>query len=172
MITFFTRGFTWVCALSGAALLSQYPAFSQAYLQRLAGQVDALAVVTADFDRSAQEAGMTRDEALGALDGTTFLDARQEDMQRTFQRYDRLTTALDALRAATPGERLMMPQNMIDRGVLEQARADFEPALPVSNIGFFTCLVGFLLGWWGSRALFGILSALWRMLFGRSARMV
>ena len=39
--------------LAGAAGLSQYPEFSQQYTQRLAGQVDALGLVVADFEASA-----------------------------------------------------------------------------------------------------------------------
>ena len=40
-------------AFVGGGSLSQYPEFAQQYTQRLAGQVDALGQVVADFDRSA-----------------------------------------------------------------------------------------------------------------------
>ncbi|NRB05388.1 MAG: DUF2937 family protein, partial [Rhodobacteraceae bacterium] len=36
--------------LAGGLSLSQFPEFSQQYLQRLGGAVDALAVVVTDFD--------------------------------------------------------------------------------------------------------------------------
>ena len=52
--------------VAGAAGLSQYPEFSQQYIQRLAGQVDALTVVVADFDRSALANGLSRAAAPSA----------------------------------------------------------------------------------------------------------
>jgi hypothetical protein len=77
--------------LAGAAGLSQYPAFTQQYTQHLAGRIEALSVVTADFDASAARAGLTRDEALAQMTGTDFLEDRRADMTRAFARLDRLT---------------------------------------------------------------------------------
>ena len=51
-------------AVCVAIVLSQFPAFSDQYVQRLGGQVDALTRVAADFDASAEGAGLTRDQAL------------------------------------------------------------------------------------------------------------
>ena len=62
--------------------------------QRLAGQVDALTEVVADFDYSALDAGLTRTEALDEMTGTPFLDARAADMRRTFARQIILTDQL------------------------------------------------------------------------------
>ena len=45
-----------IVGLVFAVALSQFPAFSDQYVQRLGGQVDALAQVAADFDRSARRA--------------------------------------------------------------------------------------------------------------------
>ena len=50
-----------------AIALSQFPAFSDQYVQRLGGQVDALSRVAAQFDASARAAGLTRDQALAML---------------------------------------------------------------------------------------------------------
>ena len=47
---------TLVGGMFGAATLSQFPEFTQQYMQRLGGQVDALSVVIQDFDPSAQKA--------------------------------------------------------------------------------------------------------------------
>ena len=44
--------------LTGAIGLSQYPEFSQQYIQRLAGQVDALTIEARRFDDSALAEGM------------------------------------------------------------------------------------------------------------------
>ena len=76
--------------VAGAATLSQYPEFTQQYLQRLAGQVDALALVARDFDASALEAGFGREAALDQMTGAPFLEARQTDMRATFARHARL----------------------------------------------------------------------------------
>lgn len=137
-----------LCAgLAGATAASQYPAFTQAYLQRLAGQVDALTVVVKDFDTSAIAAGLGREEALEQMTGTPFLTARQSDMRRTFARHARLATTLMDLRAATPLERIAMPQRMADPQIVQAAWSDFEPAMPLSAAGAVSAGGGFAAGW-------------------------
>ena len=49
--------------LAGAMALSQFPEFSQQYMQRMAGAVDELRGVVLAFDQSASQAGLTRAEA-------------------------------------------------------------------------------------------------------------
>ncbi|WP_373353368.1 DUF2937 family protein [Pseudoroseicyclus sp. CXY001] len=133
--------------LAGAVTLSQFPEFSQQYLQRLAGQVDALSVVVADFDESAAEAGLTRDEAMAEYRGTPFLDGRHDDMEATFTRYERLSGNLALLRAATPLERLTMPHRFADRDLLEDTFADYAPAVPTTTAGAVSAGIGYALGW-------------------------
>ena len=70
--------------------MAQFPEFSQQYVQRLGGAVDELRIVVADFDASAQAAGLTREAALADLSGSEFRDLRQGDMTRTIARYERL----------------------------------------------------------------------------------
>ncbi|WP_300519133.1 DUF2937 family protein [Aliiroseovarius sp.] len=53
-----------VGGLGGAVTLSQFPEYSQQYLQRLAGAVDELSAVVAAFDASAAGFDLTRVEAL------------------------------------------------------------------------------------------------------------
>lgn len=139
-----------LCAgLCGAGVLSQYPEFAQQYVQRLAGQVDALDVIVADFDQSALDAGLTRSQALAQLSGTAFLDARQADMQTTFARHTALTTALDQLRSATEMERLALFHRMNDAEILRNTWADFAPAVPITTAGLASAAAGFLGGWAG-----------------------
>lgn len=133
--------------LAGAGVLSQYPAFTQSYLQRLAGQVEALAEVTADFDRSALEAGLTRGEALAQMTGTDFLRFRQEDMRRTFRRHATLEGHLEALRTASPVARLAMPHRVGDAETLRATWGDFTPSLPLSVAGAVSGGAGFVAGW-------------------------
>ena len=89
-------------AVCCAIVLSQFPAFSDQYVQRLGGQVDALSRVAAEFDISAQAAGLTRDQALADLGGSTFRDAHRDNMRDVFPRLDRARGDLQMLRIAGP----------------------------------------------------------------------
>ncbi|GAB1362579.1 hypothetical protein MASR1M32_18150 [Rhodobacter sp.] len=133
--------------LSGAVGLSQFPEFSQQYLQRLAGQVDALTEVAADFDRSAARSGLTRQAALEALGSEGFPGQHAQDLRSTFARVERLTDTLTLLRLASPYERLMMPHRMADTELLQATWADFAPAVPVTSAGLVCGGLGFLAGW-------------------------
>jgi len=136
-----------VGAVAGAVGLSQFPEFSQQYLQRLAGQVDALSAVVADFDASAGRNALTRDAALAQLTGTPFLDDRQTDLRRSFDRHAALLANLVALRAASPLERMAMPQRFADPETLGATWADFRPAVPVTMDGAATAGIGYFAGW-------------------------
>ena len=134
-------------AFAGGGTLSQYPEFAQQYTQRLAGQVDAMGQVVADFDRSALDAGLTRTQALDQLNGTEFLSARQTDMRQTFARHAVLNTTLTDLRGATAMERIMLIHRLNDTQILQNTWADFQPAIPVTAAGAVTAGAGFLGGW-------------------------
>ncbi|OYW57848.1 MAG: hypothetical protein B7Z10_02550 [Rhodobacterales bacterium 32-66-7] len=133
--------------LSGAVALSQFPEFSQQYLQRLAGQVDALARVEADFDRTATRAGLTREVALDELGTEGFSGQHAADLRATFARAEGLREDLIMLRVAGIYERLVMPHRMADRELLRATWADFVPAVPVSLAGFICAGIGYLAGW-------------------------
>lgn len=136
-----------VVALICAAGLSQFPAFSDQYVQRLGGQVDALSRVAAEFDTSAKSAGLTRAEALADLGGSDFRDLHQADMRRTFDRLDHATADLTLLRLASPLERMLLPHRLRDPQTLAATWADFSPAIPVTFAGLAAAGIGFLLGW-------------------------
>ncbi|AJE48072.1 DUF2937 family protein [Celeribacter indicus] len=144
--------------LLGAAIVSQFPEFTQQYTQRLGGQVEALEVVIEDFDASARRAEMTREEALASMGGSVFLENRRRDMRNTIDRHARLTADLAALRASGPLERLTMPQRVADTELALSTYHDFVPALPLSLAGGISALVGYGLGW-------GLVSALLAFLF-------
>lgn len=143
--------------VAGAAGLSQFPEFSQQYLQRLAGQADALQAVVADFDRSAARNLLTRDQALAEMQGTPFLEDRRTDLTATFARAERVASDLALLRAATPLERLAMPQRPGDAETLAATWADFRPAVPVTVDGAITAGIGFVGGWGGVAGLLALL---------------
>jgi len=133
--------------LAGAGALAQFPEASQHYVQRLAGAVDELSIVVADFDRSAQSAGLTRDEALAELSGSVFLSARNADMTRTIRRFEALSSDLTLLREAGPVERAVLLPARLDTEIGRRALEDFRPALPLTISGAGFAGVGFLGGY-------------------------
>lgn len=142
--------------LAGAAATSQFPEFSQQYLQRLGGAVDALTVVVADFDASAASAGLTREEALEQMQGTDFLDNRRADMTRTFERHARLSADLAALQGEGPFMRAYRGARMTDPQIAKAAWEVYQPALPLNMAGAIFAGVGFLLGGVLLRGVLGI----------------
>lgn len=136
-----------ILALGCAVALSQFPAFSDQYVQRLGGQADALQKVAAEFDASAERAGLTRQAALDQLAGTRFLDSHRQDMGRVFTRIARIETDLGLLRAASALERIALPHRMRDAETLAATWGDFRPAVPLTASGFWATGIGFLLGW-------------------------
>ncbi|MBS1303132.1 DUF2937 family protein [Loktanella sp. SALINAS62] len=156
------RALTLAGAVAGAAACSQYPAFTQQYVQRLAGQVDALDVVVGDFEASAMRAGLTRTDALAQMTGTAFLADRQDDMRRTFRRHAVLTDDLARLRDATSLGRIALVARVSDPATLRAAWGDFEPAMPLSIAGLATAAIGAAVGWVVAAITWSGLSALLR----------
>jgi Protein of unknown function (DUF2937) len=149
--------------VSGAVALSQFPEFSQQYLQRLGGKVDALTAVAAQFDATASANGLTREAALAAIVGSPVLEDQQADMRFTLTLQARLTENLTLLRAAGPLERLTMPQRLADRDTLQATWADFKPAIPATTEGAITAGIGYVTGW----TLIAALMKLLALPFGR-----
>ena len=143
--------------VGGAMALSQFPEFSQQYLQRLAGKVDALTAVAADFDGTAAKNGLTRDAALAQLTGTQFSTDHQADLRLTFAQLQTLSDNLATLRAAPALMRLTMPQRLGDTETLQATWADFQPALPTTPDGAITAGVGYVGGW-------TLVALVWRLL--------
>ena len=132
--------------LAGAAGVSQFPEYSQQYLQRLGGAVDELSRVVADFDASAAAEGLSREAALAQMVGTDFVERRRADMERTIDRHDRLSADLAALRGTSPFQRAVQPQRFTDRELAQRAWDDFKPAVPVTVEGLSFAGIGFLGG--------------------------
>lgn len=147
-------------ALATGVAGSQFPEFSQQYLQRLGGQFDALSQVAADFDASAAKAGLTRDAALAQIKGSTFQDAHRQDMEHMFTRLNRITADLALLRAAGPLERMALPQRFRDVETLRAVWADFRPAVPVTSDGMMATLAGTIAGWLGLTGLVALIRGL------------
>jgi hypothetical protein len=140
------RGLSLAGGLAGAITTSQFPEFSQQYVQRLGGAVDALGVVVADFDASAAASDLTRSEALAQMKGTEFLDSRRADMTRTFERHDTLQNDLTAMQGAGPFMRAYHGARFTDAKIAKAAWAAYQPALPLNFAGLIFASVGFIGG--------------------------
>ncbi|EAR50388.1 prolyl-tRNA synthetase [Oceanicola granulosus HTCC2516] len=147
MLSFLIRTLAMAGGVAGAMALSQYPEFTTQYTQRLAGQIDALETVAADFDATAARSGLTREAALAQMTGTAFLDDRRADMTRTFRRYEALSDSYAALAAASPVERMLMPHRLGDPETVAGTWENFVPALPLSLPGALAAGAGYLAGW-------------------------
>lgn len=139
----FTRTLVMATALCGALLSAQFPAFSQQYLQRLGGAVDALGQVVADFDASAASLGLSRSQALAQMHGTEFAEKRRGDMERTFARHERLSADLVTLEGHGPFMRAYYAAHLTDRDIVHRAWMAFEPALPLTFASLLFALFGF-----------------------------
>tara|TARA_R110002094_G_scaffold70714_5_gene79357 strand:+ start:7866 stop:8372 length:507 start_codon:yes stop_codon:yes gene_type:complete len=139
------RALTLAGGLAGAAATSQFPEFSQQYIQRLGGAVDALAEVVADFDASAQAVGLTRDTALSQMQGNDFLDRRRVDMTETFGRYQALQSDLAELKGAGPFMRAYNLPLLTDAQIARAAWEEYQPAVPLNFAGIIFGGVGFVL---------------------------
>ncbi|MDF0598025.1 DUF2937 family protein [Psychromarinibacter halotolerans] len=143
--------------VAGAVALSQFPEFSQQYLQRLSGAVDELRTQVVAFDTLATAAGITREEALAELDGSTFQSGLQAHFGEQVHRYERLSADYTALRQAEPLQRLAQFWRFDDPDLAQRTWDDFRPAVPVTTDGLICAGIGFAGGWLALTLLFGLL---------------
>jgi len=140
------RSLTVAAGLTGAAGLSQFPEFSQQYLQRLGGAVDELTEVVTAFDADARSAGLSRQDALDDLNsGGAFAQSRSASMQATFARHARLSADLVALQGAGPFTRLKLLGHLDDSVIARRAWGVYKPAVPVTFEGVAFAIAGFAL---------------------------
>ena len=139
-----------------ACSMSQFPEYSQQYVQRLGGAVDELSVVVRDFDKSATVTGQTRESALSSMTGTEFLSRRQDDMRRTITRQEELTENYNVLRDANAYERLVYISRLSDTSLLDRTWDDFQPAVPLTLDGLVFTVVGYLAGYGALGAVTGL----------------
>nr|WP_113910513.1 DUF2937 family protein [Roseovarius dicentrarchi] len=150
--------------LAGAAGLSQFPEFSQQYVQRLGGAVDELRGFVKGFDADAAEVGLGREAALEDLRGGGAMGAqRAETVAGVIVRYERLSADLDALRRAGPFTRAYRARSLGDAQIASAAWDEFKPAMPLTFEGAMFAGAGFL----GGLGLMTAALALLRMPFRR-----
>lgn len=143
--------------IAGAVALSQFPEFSQQYIQRLSGAVDELRAVTLAFDTAARVGGLSRDEALVQLRGSGFGDQFSDDMRESLYRYDRLNADYQALAPAAPMQRLARFYHIRDPDLVRRTWDDFKPAVPITIEGLSFAAIGFVSGWLMVSLVLGLL---------------
>ncbi|MGR3435368.1 MAG: DUF2937 family protein [Shimia sp.] len=156
------RIITLAFGLTGAAGLSQFPEFSQQYLQRLSGNADRIAAVVEDFDRDAARRDLSRDGLVDRLAANPDTAPRAETMTRYFRLNEAIATQLETLRASSSYERLLAAPQIADTEIAEATLRDYKPALPLTPEGAVFAGVGFLAGW-------GLWSVIWTI-FGWPVR--
>ncbi len=158
------RALMFAGGLAGAAGLSQFPEFSQQYVQRLGGAVDELRRFVEEFDADATEVGLSRDAALADLaQGGAMGAQRAETMAGAILRYERLSADLTALRSAGPFTRAYRARDLGDAEIASAAWVEFKPALPLTFEGAVFAGTGFL----GGLAMMAAALALLKMPFRR-----
>lgn len=137
-----------VGGLVGATGLSQFPEFSQQYMQRLSGAVDELQVIAVAFDTTATASGLSRAQALQQMGGSAFNDGLRATMSERLSRYDRLSRDQAALQELAPLQRLGQVWRFADPQLARRTWGDFRPAVPVTADGLLCAGLGFLGGRW------------------------
>lgn len=157
-----TRVLAVVAGLAGGLSASQFPEFSQQYMQRLGGAVDELSRQVDRYEADAQAVGMTLPFYLNALAGEGPLAKTQAaNIAADVARRDDLARDLAALQGAGPFMRAKLATHLGDRQIWARAREQFKPAVPATFEGVSFAGTGFVLGWLGLSLLFWFLSRLW-----------
>ncbi|WP_136443010.1 DUF2937 family protein [Pacificoceanicola onchidii] len=148
--------------VSGAAAFSQFPEYSQQYMQRLGGAVDELSRQVTRYETDAEKVGLTLDELLVRLGEEGPLSEKQADNMRSdIARHDRLSADLATLQGAGPFMRAKLATHLGDRDIAERAMSTYKPAAPVTFEGAVFAGSGFVAGWLGLNALFAFLAGAW-----------
>jgi len=142
------RALALAAGLAGAAGFSQFPEFTQQYVQRLGGAVDELARSVQAFDRDAAALGLDRDTALVQLStGGVFGAARAETMRETLERHARLSGDLAALEGKSALSRVPLVAHFADPEIAGRTWQAYRPGVPVTTEGAIFAGSGFVSGW-------------------------
>ncbi len=160
------RALTLTGALAGGAGLSQFPEYSQQYQQRLAGAVDEMRTVVAQFDDSLAAVGKTRAQVFADTPASDLEAQLLDDGKSNIARLAFLETALSKVRNASIMDQFLAAPTVTDGQVAKAAWNDFKPAIPVTVVGLAFAGIGFIGGWVLCAVILGLLgwagAALWR----------
>ncbi len=161
------RAMTIVGALAGGVGGSQFPEFSQQYVQRLGGAVDELARQVQRYEMDAAKVGLSLDELLTQLAAEGRLSATQaQNMAQDIARHDRLSEALAALQQAGPFSRVRLAPYLMDGEIVQRTRGEYKMAMPLTFEGAVFTGTGLLAGWAGVAVVLALLGGLWGMIRG------
>lgn len=155
----FARMLLFAFAALCAAAASQFPAFHDAYSQRLGGALDEVNRQVAALDERAAAAGMERYPYIRRLLGNDDEVVRNEAeaLVDLVGRQVRLREAKKAVDGAPVYYQAVQVVLHLERDVAARAFGDFTPAVPLSVSAAFHAFVGFFLGFFlpmGVRRLF------------------
>jgi hypothetical protein len=143
-----------LAALAGAAMLSQFPAFYDQYLQRLGGRLDQARIEAARIETAARQ----EDLSVGAYIEVFLRDAQSpvrrqgQVMRDQYAELVRLEAAFATLRDAPVAARPLRFAGQASGGIARKTFEDFQPALPLGPEGLTYALIGLLGGLFGARA--------------------
>lgn len=161
------RALAMTAGLISAVGLSQFPEFSQQYMQRLGGAADELNTIVSQYSADAKAARMTLETYVDTLSKEGPLSQTQaRNMQAHIDRQAYLNTALEQLTGAGPFTRARMAAFMGDRDVARHAFETYKPAIPATFEGAVFAGTGFLGGWLGLSAVFAFFLGLWHSVTG------
>ena len=128
---------------------AQTPEFAQQYRQRLGGAIDELRRVSARFDESARESGMSRDDAIKRLraDADPLVRRQGDAQEEIVARLARLESQRRAFEEAGPFGRLLVFIRDADPALARATYLDYEPAWPATSEGLTAGGAGFVAGW-------------------------
>jgi hypothetical protein len=129
--------------------LSQFPEFSQQYLQRIGGATEEVRVIADQFRADASSNGYTVETALEAYAASddTFLNDRAASVKLILEREKFLTEHYAALTNPSGFNKLISFSMVRDGDLATAAVADFRPAVPVTFEGASHAGLGFLFGY-------------------------
>ena len=132
-----------------ALLGVQGPEFAQQYRQRLAGAIDELQRVVADFDAEAAQHSLSPEQAVARLQGNADPLARERgDAAAADQaRLARLRQDFADMSDGAPVSRLRTFVTDFDAETASRTLADYEPAAPTTYEAFIVGGVAGALGW-------------------------
>jgi len=127
----------------------QGPEFAQQYRQRLAGAIDELQRIVAEFDAEAAQHSLSPQQAMARLQSNPDPLARErgEAAEADQSRLARLQQAFADLRDAAPVSRLLTFVEEFDPDTASRTLADFEPAAPTTTEAFIVGGVTGIIGW-------------------------
>lgn len=138
--------------LAGAALLSQFPAFHQQYLQRIGGTLDEVNRQVEALDARAADQGMKRYDYIRRFLNSSDASVRSEGfyLENLLARQIRIRQSINKLRDAPATMQLPILVQYVDMDTAERVMDDFAPSLTLSTTGLIYAGAGFGTGFLGT----------------------